>query len=169
MSAQTYRATRTIRLFSNLRVLHRLLITHKAVLFTPECIYPLRDSARMTAFPPLSAIASQVTIQNGQLQIPEFKEHAQGAGPHPWVDGNEILLDTARISSRDTTPKHVAGGFRVTDALWSSPIGASFVQLQADRYRVRVERMLVKEILEKIQPAANANPESIGLTGQADV
>ena len=138
----------------------------------PRMYLPLRDSARMTAFPPLSAIASQVTIQNGQLQIPEFKENEKGAGPHPWVDGNEILLDTARISSRDTTPKHVAGGFRVTDALWNSPIGASFVQIQADRYRVRVERMLVKELLEKIQPAATANTKDIGLNDdplEADV
>ena len=129
----------------------------------PRMYLPLRDSARMTAFPPLSAVASQVTIQNGQIAIPEFKQNEQGAGPHPWVDGDEILLDTARISERNTQPKAVAGGFRVTEALWNSPIGASFVQLQADRYRVRVERMLVKEILEKIQPAANANTKDIGL------
>lgn len=133
----------------------------------PRMYLPLRDSARMTAFPPLSAVASQVTIQNGQIAIPEFKQNAQGAGPHPWVDGDEIILDTARISERNTQPKAVAGGFRVTEALWASPIGASFVQIQADRYRVRVERMLVKEILEKIQPAANANNEPIGITGQA--
>ena len=121
----------------------------------PRMYLPLRDSARLTAFPPLSAIASQVVIQNGQLYIPEFKEDKEnGVGPHPWADADEILLDTARLSDRGTTPKAVAGGFRVSDGLWASPVGASFVTLQASRYRVRVERMLVKEILAKIQPAA---------------
>lgn len=127
----------------------------------PRMYLPLRDSARLTAFPPLSAIASQVTIQNGQLTIPEFKENDEGPGPHPWVDGDEILLDTARISERTTTPKSVAGGFRVSDGLWVSPVGASFLQTQADRYRVRVERILVKEILEKIGAAITAGGTAI--------
>ena len=133
----------------------------------PRMYLPLRDSSRLTAFPPLSAIASQVTLQNGQIFIPEFKANEEtGPGPHPWVDGDTINLDTARISERATTPKSVAGGFRVSDGLWQSPVGASFVQIQADRYRVRVERMLVKEILGKVGPALTAaKTKDIGLDG----
>ena len=145
----------------------------------PRMYLPLRDSARMTAFPPLSAVASQVTLQNGQLIIPEFKENEQGPGPHPWVDGDEINLDVARISERPTVPKAVAGGFRVTDALWMSPIGASFVTIQASRYRVRVERILVKELLGKVairvaaeKAKTGTDPtrkvKNVGLTANSD-
>ena len=38
----------------------------------PRTYLPLRDSSRIRAFPPLSAVASQVTMQNGQIIIPEF-------------------------------------------------------------------------------------------------
>ena len=129
----------------------------------PRMYMPLRDSARMTAYPPLAAVTSQVTVQNGQIQLPEFKESDQGAGPHPWTDGDEIILDTARVTEPSTTPKHVAGGFRITDSLWNSSIGASFVQLQADRYRVRVERQLVREIVAKIIAAANGDGKSVNI------
>ena len=94
-----------------------------------------------------------------------MKESKQGPGPHPWTDGDEINLDTARLSERNTQPKQVAGGFRVTDGLWNSPVGASFVTIQADRYRVRVERMLVKDLLGKVGPALSEKTKSIGLAG----
>ena len=131
----------------------------------PRMYLPLRDASRLTAYPPLSAVASQVTVQNGQIAIPEFKENKLGAGPHPWTDGDEIILDTARIRENNTTPKALAGGFKITDGLWMSSVGASFVQLQANRYRVRVERKLVKEIITKEKVAGNAKRKGVGLTG----
>lgn len=133
----------------------------------PRQYLPLRDASRMTAFPPLSAVSSQVTMQNGQLVIPEFvaKESGtnKGPGPHPWVDGDEIILDTARVSESMPQPKAVAGGFRVTDGLWQSPIGASFVSIQAARYGIRVERVIVGELLSKIRTAANDSSKNADL------
>ena len=144
----------------------------------PRTYQPLRDASRIRAFPPLMAVASQVTMQNGQIVIPEFvaKDEGKnkGPGPHPWVDGDEILLDTARVAETMPQPKSVAGGFRVTDGLWNSPIGASFVNIQAERYGVRVERVIVGELLVKIYAsvgsretadlAANTRAIDIGLT-----
>ena len=146
----------------------------------PTTYQPLRDASRIRAFPPLTAVASQVTMQNGQIVIPEFEAKDEGKnkgpGPHPWVDGDEILLDTARISATTPQPTSVAGGFRVTDGLWNSPIGASFVNMQAERYGVRVERRIVGELLAKVYGSVGSratadlgdNPRAIdvGLAGE---
>ena len=82
----------------------------------PRRYLRLRDASRMVAFPPLSAVAMEVMVQSGQIVIPEFKaDETKGHGPHPWTDGDEIVLDSAFISDRQVNPKWVAGGFKISD------------------------------------------------------
>lgn len=125
-----------------------------------------RDPQRLVSFPPLSAIAANVIIQDSDvIEIPQVTYNEGNETPVKWNEGDDPNLARLTVKSSKGDSEYLQGGYEITKSLRDSSIGSDAVIMNLERQRTNGERVLVNELLTLIADGVPGMDVGLGASG----